>query len=129
MCEQCIAMTKLWKEPIIPGWWLVQATRDGDYMKKDEFGIVMINDPSFVFKTIPQVIESKPTTTEEFHKMQDFQDDIENCGRVSFIDIYFFMKGCVKAGADTTYFYAWLSNRLVEVMKSPVVGSIFYSCL
>ena len=39
MCETCEALCKTWNTSIVPGWFLVLATKDGDVMKEGEFGL------------------------------------------------------------------------------------------
>lgn len=46
MCEQCSAATKTYGE-VVPHWRLVQATKDGNMMKADDFGLVWCDDPSY----------------------------------------------------------------------------------
>lgn len=60
MCEQCNAATVLYtdqtesdKDSFLNEWYLVRATRDGTEMKKDDWGLVVCNDPDFWFKTTP----------------------------------------------------------------------------
>lgn len=54
MCEQCICETVHCGE-ILPGWFLVQAKKDGTKgeMKAGMHGLVQCNDPDFRFKTKP----------------------------------------------------------------------------
>ena len=51
MCEQCSAKTYSFGE-VLPGWSLVRATRDGLWMKADDWGLVRMNDPDFVWSTV-----------------------------------------------------------------------------
>lgn len=53
MCEQCLAETESWGEPI-PGWFLVRATRPGDEMKLGDWGLVWCNDPSYTWSINPR---------------------------------------------------------------------------
>lgn len=50
MCEQCMAGTNSWGE-VLPGFVLMRATRDGNTMARGEWGLVVCNDPSFIFST------------------------------------------------------------------------------
>jgi len=54
MCEQCICEAIHLGE-VLPGWYLVQATKDGakGEMKAGMYGLVQCNDPDFRFKTKP----------------------------------------------------------------------------
>jgi hypothetical protein len=58
MCEQCEANTETLIRNVIPGWHLLRATRNGDYMEKGDWGLVNINDPAFYWKTIPVCSDS-----------------------------------------------------------------------
>lgn len=57
MCEQCVAKTDLYRGPdkdeVLPGWYLIRATQDGDFLKKDDWCLVKINDPDFWWQVTP----------------------------------------------------------------------------
>lgn len=48
MCEQCCAKT-IYLGEIAKGFHFVKATRDGNEMKKGEYGIIRCNDPDIIF--------------------------------------------------------------------------------
>lgn len=54
MCEQCFTQSLIWKKPVVPGFFLTLAQKDGWYMKKGWFGLLRCNDPDFVFKALPE---------------------------------------------------------------------------
>jgi hypothetical protein len=68
MCEQCCAQVDSWGE-ILPGWSLVRATRDGNYMKKGDWGLVEVNDPAFIFSTTPIKDLTYGLTDDEIDRM------------------------------------------------------------
>lgn len=54
MCEQCLTNPIYFGEPL-PGLYLARARRDGNDWKKREWGLIEINDPSFVWTSTPTV--------------------------------------------------------------------------
>lgn len=73
MCEQCTAKTVDYGSPL-PGWYLVRATVDGWFMKKDQWGLVRQNDPDFCWN---------PTPIPDPYKGLDEDDD---CNLSRFLD-------------------------------------------
>lgn len=62
MCEQCIVDARyFYKKPdetfenefFLPGWCLIQATKDGHIMKVGDWGLLQINNPDFVWEVEP----------------------------------------------------------------------------
>src|SRR5581483_2364777 len=72
MCEQCMAETKTYGE-VLPRWWLVQATKNGHEMKAGDFGLVVCNDPDYIWpeNLAPRKDPSFGMTDEEFDNMTD----------------------------------------------------------
>lgn len=68
MCEQCLAKTMLWKN-VLPGWHLVRATQEGSYMQEGDWGLVICNNPSFVFRTRPIKDPFAGMTNEEINNI------------------------------------------------------------
>ena len=54
MCDQCECWALLWHNPVVPGFYLIKAQKDGWYIKKDWYGLVDCNDPDFVFSIVPE---------------------------------------------------------------------------
>lgn len=59
MCEQCVADTDMYligKEKSILNnkMFLTRAKKDGNKMKKGDWGLVTCNDPDFIFQTTPE---------------------------------------------------------------------------
>lgn len=52
MCEQCQVFSLNWK--LSPSWALMYARRNGDIMKRGEWGLVTMNNPSVVWKVPPE---------------------------------------------------------------------------
>jgi len=57
MCEQCSAKAILMNDgkEVLPDFFLVLATQDGNAMKTGDYGLVICNDPSFIFSMKPEV--------------------------------------------------------------------------
>lgn len=57
MCEQCSAATEIYvigdQSEVLPGWCLVRATQDGNFMKKGDWGLVESDVPTFIFSQTP----------------------------------------------------------------------------
>lgn len=70
MCECCSAKTKTFGEPI-PGWHLMQATCDGRFMKKGEWGLQTWNDPSYHWSGA-----AKPVRDPSFGMDDDEEDQL-----------------------------------------------------
>jgi len=69
MCDGCVAETVNLGE-VLPHWWVVQATKQSMYMEPEDFALVWSNDPSFIWKTVPELdpvfgIESDLTIEQE----------------------------------------------------------------
>lgn len=64
MCLQCIANAKVIKQDVLPGFSLMQATAEAEGWKKDSFGLVECNDPTFVFDG-PLVLDPTAGMTED----------------------------------------------------------------
>jgi hypothetical protein len=75
MCEQCSAETKSYGE-VVPGWSLHQATKDGNFMKKGDFGLINYNDPSIIWPghLVPIKDPSFEMTPEQLDLMTEEQD-------------------------------------------------------
>lgn len=54
MCDQCESEAIIiGDKEVLPGWFLTQAQKDTDIIKKGEYGLVVTNSPSFIFATTP----------------------------------------------------------------------------
>lgn len=54
MCEQCETECLIWRQ-VVPGWFLIHAQKDGDVMKRGQFGLGRMNGPDFIFDQPPEV--------------------------------------------------------------------------
>lgn len=54
MCELCTAKTEYLGSPL-PGWHLSRATKNGDWMRKGQYGLTISNDPAYVWNDAPEV--------------------------------------------------------------------------
>jgi hypothetical protein len=79
MCEQCVAKATLYVGPAeerpLPGYSLVRATQDGWSMKKDDWGLVDINDPAYWWSVTPVEDPLAGLTDEQINAMEDGPKD------------------------------------------------------
>lgn len=54
MCEQCQAKTITYEEKLFNEFFIVRATKDGDEMQKDDWGLVSMNNPFCIFSVTPK---------------------------------------------------------------------------
>ena len=77
MCEQCSAATVNYGE-VVPDWHLVRATKDGNFMKKDDWGLVLIDDPSFWWSETPIKDVSFGMTGAQLDDLNEEEDKLFN---------------------------------------------------
>lgn len=132
MCEQCSAKTKTYGE-VLPHWWLVQATQDGNMMKAGDFGLVVCNDPDYIWPADmpPRKDPSFGMSDEEFDNMpdevgqewDDFMEYIEKLGKRLDSDPltgYSLVTAAKEAGWDRNkngFLEGWLSHRMAVVVE------------
>lgn len=133
MCEQCTAATKTYGE-VVPHWSLIQATRDGNYMKENDFGLVNCNDPSFIWSgdVVPLKDPTFEFTDEQFDATMSAEDDALFDKFIANAEIleasfksdpesgYSLIINCMKAGYDRkkhNRFMLWLLHRIAIVME------------
>lgn len=75
MCEQCMAETRILGQPI-PGWYLVRAKRDGNWMRKGDWGLVECNDPTYVFSTTPWIDPVHGWTDDQINAATQEENDL-----------------------------------------------------
>lgn len=133
MCEQCYADCHTLIEGVLPNFSLVQAHKDGHFMKKGQFGLVEINDPTFVWDLEPmvgltfnmsdEVIDSLPNEGPVFEEMMSWFSRVEEfekqaMSQVHVEDGYKLYIDCLAKGYDPkTHGYriaSWLFNFLGE---------------
>lgn len=68
MCEQCVAQTAYYGEPL-KDIGLFRATQDGSIMKKGQWGLIEINDPFVVWTSTPRPDPMKNLSDEELEKL------------------------------------------------------------
>lgn len=73
MCEQCEAKTDLYLGPndesVLPGWYLTKATKDGNFVKKDDWCLVQCNNPDYWWQITPIEDPDFGLTDEEMYKL------------------------------------------------------------
>ncbi len=128
MCEQCLAETKMYNDEkeVLPGFFLVRATKDGQFMKTGDWGLVMGNNPSFLFSSTP---EKEPFVVDENNNdITDLKIWEEWLGKVKLFDFnlnqtnnnlkdsYLLVKSCYEAGYKDNDGYVgyWLFSYLSQ---------------
>ena len=145
MCEQCLAKTKLYIRldtnnvedvEVLPGYYLVQATQDGSWMEKDDWGLVRCNDPDYAWSNTPVIDPCNGLTDEEINSNEnevnrkifdEAVDDMEESLNYegSFDHAYFLGEAMRKAGYDPEkHGYrsaAWLCNHLAVFLETATI--------
>lgn len=133
MCEQCCAKTETFLEPF-PRWWLVRATKDGNIMRKGQWGLVHRNDPDFIWSVEPKLEPLTELSDEEINALpkdsklwDDFNNwvaDVETFRKslehhVSLEASWELIESARKAGyeSEKSDFCTWLFNYLAEYLK------------
>ena len=75
MCEQCSAATVNYVgkdgNQVLPGYFLVRATKDGREMKNGDWGLVVCNDPDFIWSITPVCDPDDGLTDEQIDALPD----------------------------------------------------------
>ena len=129
MCEQCVVDALASKDQVIPGYYLIQARRDGNLMKKGQWGLVHCNDPDVVWSARPDIDPSIgqeenadpiPGEITWIDSMASAEEEVENsCAYI--MNGWRLIESCRKAGYDPDKngcrFFAWLFHRLGEYVR------------
>jgi len=100
MCEQCQAETIDIGE-IGPGWLLCVATKDGDMMKKGDYGFIRCNNPDFI---IPASLKPFPNPFQDYTDEQlDNLTDEENDKFCDFYELEEKLRPHLKCDFETAY--------------------------
>lgn len=134
MCESCLAKTSLWEPQVLNGWYLIRTTQDGSWMKAGEFGLVVKNDPTFVFSEFPTPDPYENLTDEKIDKLdkpkhEAFDQWTEAVGRfaaqisreANFNDVHDLIEACEQSGYDRRAdgdLYFWLFNCLARFLAA-----------
>jgi len=126
MCECCVAECKSISE-ILPNWWLVQASKDGYEMEKDDYGLVLCNGPSYIWAgkppkdPHPNMDDDSPHSVSE-DEFFEFLDSIEDCFLSDPYIGYKLWSATLEAGYDPEkdgyHMLAWLMNRIAETLEN-----------
>jgi len=132
MCECCSADTIDIAE-IAEDWILVQARKDGNFMKKGEYALANFNDPDFYFDVVPVEDPSKGLTDDEFDgmtaeedkKLDEFYEIVEKIEKQLVTDPvtgHMFYEACLKSGYDPEFhgcrFSFWLTDVMALAIKA-----------
>ena len=114
MCELCVAKARSW-ELSIKGWFLVQATQDGDTLKEDQYGLVRKNTPEFIFTVTPEP-QPEDNLKSWRGKVWDFEEQLQGYPESG----YKLITAAMAAGYDpeeTPIFRFWLFDYLGKVIR------------
>jgi hypothetical protein len=116
MCLQCETEAVNLGE-IVPGYVLMQARKDHPDWPVGWFGVVDINDPTFVFQWTPVCDPYFGRDDEAFLLCLD--EVIEAGCKASIFEAYRFVEACVKVGFDPEEggFEAWLVHKMGLVFE------------
>ena len=118
MCMQCVTRSVLYGE-IFPDWYLVRATQ-GDLMgpnktsvwNKGEFGLVQVNDPDYIFGTIPMKDPFYDWTDEQINSASPEFCALSDC----FMDSAIELEESLQSNPET----GWrLINAAIQVGYNP----------
>lgn len=121
MCEQCVAATVTIGE-VVPGFYLVRATRAGAVMLPGQYGLVEQNDPFYVFSS---AMTAEPGDDYDPDMVSPYWDDLETLSNMTVEPAtgYRLVAGALAAGyqmagtAEGEGFYTWLLRRCAELTR------------
>lgn len=133
MCEQCSAEVNEFGHPL-EGWMLCRATKNGSMMKKNEWGLVRSDDPTYVWSVNPRVDPTANLTDEQIDTMSpedsekwyDFLDAAETfCKALKSypFDGHLLYEAAVAAGykRESGSFSQWLFDYLARwLIANPI---------
>jgi len=122
MCEMCAAKTEMYfplpKEnenpPILGKYFLVRATEHGSMMDPGDWGLVISNDPEFVFKTTPWPNPFFEHTPEEMNNLPKELAEIDDAW---FDDVEKFGQELIQSVSKSHWGLAAIA-QLVELSKA-----------
>lgn len=119
MCEQCVTNSVSITTPLDKeGWVLIQATKDGHFMKKGQYGLVRMNDPDFVWTEKPykEPNENDPALDAWFEAVDRFTNEFASGP----LESYEIVKACIRLGYKKKIhgsFSHWLFDFLGQSIK------------
>ena len=138
MCDQCNANPLSYGE-VIPGWTLMRARQDGIEWKKDEWGLVWSNDPTFTWTSTPTPcplfnmpeeedqtawFEAQPDGSPEVERAMAYTpDDFQDAFKVDPALGYDLVVAAMTKGYDPVDggdFHGWFFDYLGEHLKIAV---------
>jgi len=135
MCEQCTCEAKMIGQ-FLPGWYFVQATKDGSEgeMKAGGFGLVQCNNPDFRFTTLPTPSQVYEMTEEQANALGDhdplwdvsleWQKEVEKFENDLWGEPYVcweLVQAAISCGYDRSKngrFAMWLFHRLGRLLQT-----------
>lgn len=109
MCDQCLANPIYFGEPL-PGIILARARRDCEGWKQREWGLIWVNDPTFIWTSTPAYEEERLFAPEDFQ--QALVDHAQTGWRLG--------EACRAKGWDPNQdsLSAWLFNYLGKFIET-----------
>ncbi len=145
MCEQCLAKTVIYVGSnskdgfVLPGYYLVRATQDGNWMQKDDWGLVRCNDPDYVWEITPVIdpfyglkdeeIDAKNVNKKEVDDFDNAVSHLEDSLDMGqFEHAYLLGVAMREAGYNPTFHgyrsAEWLCHYLAEFIKTAKISNI-----
>ena len=108
MCDQCLTNPIYFGDPL-QGVTLARARRDCEDWKQREWGLIWVNDPSFIWTSTPVYEEDRLSVPE------DFREALVNYAEIG----WQLGNACVSAGWDPNEasLSAWLFNHLAKFIE------------
>ncbi len=136
MCLQCSTDAVSYDKQVIPGWYLMRATKDAwdkepKEWRKDEWGLIKMNDPAFVWTKTPAVdplfdvpddkLDNHSFDTPEYKAFNDAVCDLEDAMQVDPMTGYNLITAAKTDGYDPDVhgyrFSSWLVHRMGLIVR------------
>ncbi len=134
MCLQCSTKSSYYAKEVMPGWRLHRATKDAwdnepKEWRKDEYGLVKMNDPAFTWTSTPVIDPSFDMSDEEIENLSpgvcdEFDDavcEMEEAMIVGPMTGYSLIEAAKEAGYDPNKhgyrFSRWLVHSMGIIVR------------
>jgi hypothetical protein len=125
MCLQCLTNPLFFGE-VLPGWSLFRARREAPgEMEVGDWGLVRMDDPDIIFKTMPMLDPLEGLDTEDYNEdikqlVREYEDRVERFYFETFCPMrigYLLIEAAKKVGFDEEgdlFFHAWLFDHIAK---------------
>lgn len=133
MCEQCLIAPLVWRD-VLPGWTLVRARRQGNIMEVGHWGLIEMNDPTFIWTGKPRRDPTRgmdeaqeaayweAVTQEQLDELSAHESDVrEVFSEISPMTGWKLVDACLRAGYKPDRDGAvelWLEDRLARHIEA-----------